>query len=202
MNVSQTSIKRVALVLLAAAVVAPAALGNSGQPVAGNSHLADLTAMAKRYRATASTTARNQPATRHLADLTAMAGRYRATASTTAAITGNSHLADLTAMEKAYRAQISRTAPVTGNSHLTDLTAMANSSHAAAAVQPAAATIEQLQLGRRGHRRHERFRSGNRPRGHPPVRPPPQAERAGRRSTHDGLDGRSIRNGALSTTPT
>ena len=40
MNVWQTSTKRVALVLVAAAVVAPAALGNSGQPVAGNSHLA------------------------------------------------------------------------------------------------------------------------------------------------------------------
>jgi hypothetical protein len=112
MNVSQTS-KRVALVLVAAAVVAPAALGNSGQPVAGNSHLADLTAMAK---------------------------SYQAQASTTAPVTGNSHLADLTAMAKSYQAQISRTAPVTGNSHLADLTAMANSAQAAAAAQPAAAT--------------------------------------------------------------
>jgi hypothetical protein len=71
-NVWQTSIKRVALVLLAAAVIAPAALGNTGQPIAGNSHLADLTAMAKGNRAQTSTNAPTTAGNSHLQDLTAM----------------------------------------------------------------------------------------------------------------------------------
>ena len=111
-NVWQTSIKRVALVLLAAAVVAPAALGNSGQPVAGNSHLADLTAMAKSYRAQAHRNAPTTAGNSHLADLTAMADNYQTPASDVASLAaGNSHLQDLTAMSRG-----SQVAPATATS--------------------------------------------------------------------------------------
>jgi hypothetical protein len=124
MNVWQTSTKRVALVLLAAAVVAPAALGNSGQPVAGNSHLADLTAMAKSYRAQAGTSAPTTAYNSHLAELTAMANSH--------VHVTNSHLAELTAMANAYQAQ---TGKIAYNSHLADLTAMDNSFQAASAAR-------------------------------------------------------------------
>ena len=54
MKLWQTSTRRAALALLAAAVVVPTALGDNGRPVAGNSHLRELTAMADSYRAQAS----------------------------------------------------------------------------------------------------------------------------------------------------
>ena len=51
MKLWQTSTRRAALALLAAAIVVPTALGDNGRPVAGNSHLQELTAMGNSYRA-------------------------------------------------------------------------------------------------------------------------------------------------------
>jgi hypothetical protein len=91
MNLRQTSTKRVALVLLAAAIVVPAALGNSGQPVPGNSHLADLTAMGNAYQAQASRIASVPTSNTHLADLTAMGNAYQATGTPTPAAATSSN---------------------------------------------------------------------------------------------------------------
>ena len=111
MTLWQTSTRRAALALLAAAIVVPTALGDNGRPVAGNSHLQELTAMGNSYRAQASSIAPTPAGYNpHLQELTAIGNSYRAQASSNTPAGYNSHLQELTAMGNSYRAQESRIA--------------------------------------------------------------------------------------------
>jgi hypothetical protein len=109
-NLWKTSMKRVALALLATAVVVPAAHAGSRGPLAGFSHLQELTAMGNRYQA--AQLAPTLSGYSHLQELTAMANLYKAQAGKLAMPPGNSHLQELTAMNNEYQRQASKLASV------------------------------------------------------------------------------------------